>query len=210
MWVDFVFSFLAPSGFSPLAGTLVFPSRQKPTFPNSNSTRNQVHEEPPSRRATSKSLFLCLSVILHFQTVSSTYCGQLPPYGHFIIAHTKMIVIAAKSPAKVIYRHFSSTILCVTNSCPKDILNHESWPYIILLIKLLSFCAVNAKKVIADRSSCTFKFTQAPQDWILHQFLAFIYTRVWIPVKPKFDVMSFLLHCCQNIKLVTHTWTSTS
>ena len=35
---------LAPRGFSP--GTLVFPSPQKPTFPNSNSTRNQVDEEP--------------------------------------------------------------------------------------------------------------------------------------------------------------------
>ena len=32
---------VAPRGFSP-----VFPSPQKPTFPNSSSTRNQVHEEP--------------------------------------------------------------------------------------------------------------------------------------------------------------------
>ena len=35
---------LAPRGFSP--GTPVFPSPQKPTFPDSNSTRNQVDEEP--------------------------------------------------------------------------------------------------------------------------------------------------------------------
>ena len=34
----------APRGFSP--GTPVFPSPQKPIFPNSNSTRNQVDEEP--------------------------------------------------------------------------------------------------------------------------------------------------------------------
>ena len=34
----------APRGFSP--GTPVFPSPQKPTFPNSNLTRNQVDEEP--------------------------------------------------------------------------------------------------------------------------------------------------------------------
>ena len=34
---------LAPRGFSP--GTPVFPSPQKPAFPNSNSTRNQVDEE---------------------------------------------------------------------------------------------------------------------------------------------------------------------
>ena len=34
----------APRGFSP--GTRVFPSPQKPTFPNSNSIRNRVEEEP--------------------------------------------------------------------------------------------------------------------------------------------------------------------
>ena len=34
---------LAPRGFSP--GTPVFPSPQKPTFPNSNSIRNRVDEE---------------------------------------------------------------------------------------------------------------------------------------------------------------------
>ena len=33
----------APRGFSP--GAPVFPSPQKPTFPNSNSTKNQVDEE---------------------------------------------------------------------------------------------------------------------------------------------------------------------
>ena len=33
----------APRGFSP--GTPVFPSPQNPTFPNSNSARNQVDEE---------------------------------------------------------------------------------------------------------------------------------------------------------------------
>ena len=46
---------LAPRGFSP--GTPVFPSSQKPTFPNSNSTRNQVHEEPLCGCGTCKSLF---------------------------------------------------------------------------------------------------------------------------------------------------------
>ena len=34
----------APRGFSP--GTSVFPSPQEHTFPISNSTRNQVDEEP--------------------------------------------------------------------------------------------------------------------------------------------------------------------
>ena len=44
----------ALKGFSP--GTLVFPSPRKQTFPNSNSTRNQVNEEPLCD--TSKSLFI--------------------------------------------------------------------------------------------------------------------------------------------------------
>ena len=42
---------LAPRGFSP--GTPVFPSPQKTTFPNSNSTRNQVDKEPLSGCANS-------------------------------------------------------------------------------------------------------------------------------------------------------------
>ena len=46
----------APRGFSP--GTPVFPCPQKPTFPNSNSTSNQVDEEPLCGSATSKSLFI--------------------------------------------------------------------------------------------------------------------------------------------------------
>ena len=56
--------FLAPRGFSP--GTPVFPSPKKPTFPNSNSTRNQVDEEPLYRCATSKSL-LILFIFLYFE-----------------------------------------------------------------------------------------------------------------------------------------------
>ena len=46
---------LALRGFSP--GTPVFPSPQKPTFPNSNSNRNQVDEEPLCGCATMKSSF---------------------------------------------------------------------------------------------------------------------------------------------------------
>ena len=45
-------------GFSP--GTLVFSSPQKPTFPNFNSTKNQVDEEPLCGCATSKSLYIYL------------------------------------------------------------------------------------------------------------------------------------------------------
>ena len=43
-------------GFS--LGTPVSPSPQKPTFPNSNLTSNQVDEEPQSGCATAKSLFI--------------------------------------------------------------------------------------------------------------------------------------------------------
>ena len=44
----------APRGYS--SGTPVFPSSQKPTFPNSNLTRNQACEEPLCGCVTSKSL----------------------------------------------------------------------------------------------------------------------------------------------------------
>ena len=55
----------APRGLSP--GTPVFPSLQKPAFPNSNSTRNQVDEEPLCGCATSKSLFiLCYFTLFVF------------------------------------------------------------------------------------------------------------------------------------------------
>ena len=57
----------APRGFSP--GTPVFPSPQKPTFPNSNSTRNQVNEEPLCGCAISKSLvFIHLFITVPFGT----------------------------------------------------------------------------------------------------------------------------------------------
>ena len=53
---------LAPRGFSP--GTLVFLSLQKLTFPNSNSTKNQVDEEPLCECAISKSLLLLFYLLL--------------------------------------------------------------------------------------------------------------------------------------------------
>ena len=53
----------APRGFSP--GTPLFPSPKKPTFPNSNSTRNQVDEEPLCGCATCKSLSIYLVIYLN-------------------------------------------------------------------------------------------------------------------------------------------------
>ena len=55
---------LAPRGFS--TGTPVFPSHQKPTSPNSNSTRNQVDEEPLCGCATCKSLFIFFIYLRNF------------------------------------------------------------------------------------------------------------------------------------------------
>ena len=49
-------------GFSP--GTPVFPSPQRPTFPNSNLTRNQVDKEPLCECAISKSYFIYLFIYL--------------------------------------------------------------------------------------------------------------------------------------------------
>ena len=55
--------FLVPKGFSP--GAPVFPSPQKPTFPNSDSTRNQVNKEPLCGCATCKSLFIYLFILVN-------------------------------------------------------------------------------------------------------------------------------------------------
>ena len=51
-------------GFSP--GTPFLPSPQKPIFPNSNSTRNQVDEEPLSGCATSLNLLFYLFMSVRF------------------------------------------------------------------------------------------------------------------------------------------------
>ena len=72
-----VLSFAA-RGFSP--GTPVFPSPQKPTFPNSNSTRNQVDEEPLCGCATSKLSFNYLFIYLFIPipcSAAHTLLGQI-------------------------------------------------------------------------------------------------------------------------------------
>ena len=60
--------------FSP--GTSVFPSPQKPTFPNSNSTRNQVDEEPLCGCATSKLLFIYLLFIIPLVHYNDFQCWE--------------------------------------------------------------------------------------------------------------------------------------
>ena len=64
---------LSLRGFSP--GTPVFPTPQKPIFPNSYSTKNQVEEEPLCGCATSKSLFYLFSIIYQSSVLQQTgYC----------------------------------------------------------------------------------------------------------------------------------------
>ena len=65
MWVEFVVGSLLCSErfFSGYSG---FPSPQKPAFPNSNSTRNEVDEEPLCGCATSKSLYIYLFIYYLF------------------------------------------------------------------------------------------------------------------------------------------------
>ena len=55
-------------------GIPVFPSPQKPTFPNSDSTRNQVDEEPLCGCATCKLLFIIYFIYLFFK-VLETHLG---------------------------------------------------------------------------------------------------------------------------------------
>ena len=62
---------LALRGFFP--GTSVFPSPQKPTFSNFNSTRNQVDEEPLCGCATSKPLFVYYLFIYFMETKLRTF-----------------------------------------------------------------------------------------------------------------------------------------
>ena len=66
---------LAPRGFSP--GTPVFSFPQKPTFPNSNSTRNQVDEEPLCGCATCKSLFIYLFDIFTCENNMLSLCENI-------------------------------------------------------------------------------------------------------------------------------------
>ena len=71
----------APGGFS--LCTTVFPSPQKPTFPNSTSTRNQVEEEPLRGCATSKSLFN--NIYLFIYKLAQGKYSLLICYLHYIL-----------------------------------------------------------------------------------------------------------------------------
>ena len=86
----------APIGFS--AATPVFPSpRQKPTFRNSNSTRNQVDEEPLSGYVTFKSLFIIYLFILWVVIYSADSTIQ-----HLNVAESRFLIIIISPLASVV------------------------------------------------------------------------------------------------------------
>ena len=89
---------LPPRGFSP--GTPVFPSSQKPTFPNSNSNRNEVDKELLCGCATCQSLFIYLFIYL------------------FCIDHVPYYLSALSSP-----HFFSATFLEIAVYCIPSILS---------------------------------------------------------------------------------------
>ena len=85
MWVEFVVGSLLCSErfFSGYSG---FPSPQKPTFLNSNSTKNEVDKEPLCGCVTSKSLFTYLFIylfIIHLLTTENFAGSKMAKWMHF-------------------------------------------------------------------------------------------------------------------------------
>ena len=80
---DFLVLPFAPGGFS--LCTTVFPSPQKPTFPNSNSTRNQVEEEPLRGYATCTSKSLFNNIYLFIYKLAQGKHSLLICYWHYIL-----------------------------------------------------------------------------------------------------------------------------
>ena len=82
MWVEFVVGSLLCSErcFSGYSG---FPLSSKTTFPNSNSTRNQVDQKPLCGCATSKSLFIYLNNFRSYALKRTPYiilnCTRISP-----------------------------------------------------------------------------------------------------------------------------------
>ena len=112
---------IAPRGFFP--GTPVFPSPQKPTFPNSNSIRNQVDEEPLCGCATSKSLFIIFYFFIY-----------KPIYFHFLELKIMVLMLVFFSFKMLIFEKcinlylndslsFSSPRLCLAK-IPDGVICH--------------------------------------------------------------------------------------
>jgi len=74
MWVEFVVGFLLCSKRFFSRVLWFFPSPQKPTFQNSNSTRNIIDEEPLSGCGTSLSLYIFIIIIIDSSSTTSFDC----------------------------------------------------------------------------------------------------------------------------------------
>ena len=96
----------APRGFSP--ATLAFPSPQKPLFPNSNSTRNQVDEEALCGCATSKSLFIYLFIHHH----------PHHHHHHYYFKEPTVSVWPYVSQSSIPVCSFHFFTICVFTGCP--------------------------------------------------------------------------------------------
>ena len=132
---------LAPKGFSP--GTPVFPSPQKPTFPNSNSTRNQVDEEPLCGCATCKSLFIYLFLFMYSFSLSKAPSFQTAVIRiqHFLFLHwqPRYKLYFCKLYSSISLSHYGSILLF---SILTDKLCSESCHLMRILEFLAFFCPV--------------------------------------------------------------------
>ena len=98
---------LAPRGFSP--GTPFFPSPQKPTFQNSNSTINQVDEEPLCGCATLQIIFIYL--FINSQPTQPTYRYPNPRL-RSSSAFFRLVPYLVDS-SSVIFRISDGSIVCI-------------------------------------------------------------------------------------------------
>ena len=98
---------LAPRGFS--LGTPFFPSPQKPTFQNSNSTRNQVDEEPFCGCAH----FYLFIIYLFFNSQPTQPTYRSPnPRRRSSSAFFRLVPYLVDS-SSVIFRIFNGSIVCI-------------------------------------------------------------------------------------------------
>ena len=119
----------APRGFCP--GTPVFPSTQKPPFPNFNSTRSQVDEEPLCRCATSKSSLLLFyyCILQNGQQIKQEY------------VRTELTVCCIR------FYYTYTFFLCLIKNCTEPYLvRYVEALYIYTQIKIVQFLSVNPSK----------------------------------------------------------------
>ena len=98
---------LAPRGFSP--GTPFFPSPQTPTFQNSNSTINQVDEEPLCGCATLQIIFIYL--FINSQPTQPTY--RYPNPRRRSSSDFFRLVPYLVDSSSVIFRISDGSIVCI-------------------------------------------------------------------------------------------------